>query len=39
MRVVFAVALIVLGIAGVTAASAADLSIERSANYSSAREL
>ena len=35
MRVVFAVALIVLGIAGVSAASAADLSIDRSANYSS----
>ena len=35
MRVLFAVALIVLGIAGVTAASAADLSIDRSANYSS----
>ena len=34
MRVVFAVALIVLGIAGVSAASAADLSIDRSANYS-----
>src|SRR5450759_3601039 len=34
MRVVFAIALIVLGIAGVSAASAADLSIDRSANYS-----
>jgi hypothetical protein len=34
MRVLFAVALIVLGIAGVTAAGGADLSTDRSANYS-----